>query len=167
MVSKYQVSTCGRLRHGYTFIVKSGADITVHIPRALNATVPQSDLFTMEYSETHVDETTITVTVTGDAALEAGPAEISSKHTREWITAFGPLVPQSGAWWQRGTQWATKGDAATYTAAWNSYIAQNSIPDGACEPESCVGAYNPNGDIVFDKSCAMGGVGCPGGVVSE
>ena len=82
MVSKYQVSTCGRLRHGYTFIVKSGADITVHIPRALNATVPQSDLFTMEYSETHVDETTITVTVTGDAALEAGPAEISSKHTR-------------------------------------------------------------------------------------
>ena len=146
--------------HGYTFIVKSGANVTIHVPNALDNTAPQSDLFTMEYSETHLDETNITVTVTGDSALNAGPIKISSKHTREWITAFGPLVPQSGAWWNEATQWVTKGNESTYRVAWDSYIAANTIPDGACEPDSCDGAYNPSGDIVFDKNCMMGGVGC-------
>ena len=147
--------------HGYTFIVKDGANININVTNVLPAASPQSDLFTMEYSETHLEETTITVTVAGDAAFAAADVVVSSKHERNWITPFGALVPQSGAWWSDGErQWTTKGGVVEYKAAWDNYVKKNSLADGACEPDSCDDTNVPAGSVVFDRGCLEGGVGC-------
>ena len=159
--------------HGYTFIAKAGANITISIPNVLTAEDPQSDLFTMEYSETHLDETAVNVTVTGDPAFAAANVVVSSKHDRRWITPFGAIVPQSGAWWSQSEtetedegegegrrRWSTKSGIAEYRAAWDHYIRRNSLPDGACEPDSCDNTNVPAGSVVFDRGCLEGGVGC-------
>ena len=74
----------------------------------------------------------------------------------------------STAWWSEGEgegdgdgrQWSTKSSIAQYRAAWGHYIHQNSLPDGACEPDSCDNTNAPAGSVVFDRGCLEGGVGC-------
>merc|ERR1719361_2388064 len=72
------------------------------------------DTFTVEYSEPQMPSTSISITVTGDSALSGGPCTISSDHSRFAISAYGPLVPQSGAWWDCAGPWPTTGGIDEY-----------------------------------------------------
>jgi len=89
---------------GYSFIVKDGESITVHVPSYYG---DSADTFSVEYSEPQMAATSITMTVTGDLSLSGGPCPISSSHSRSYLTQYGPLVPQSGAWWRCKGGWST------------------------------------------------------------
>ena len=90
-----------------------------------------SDTFTVEYSDYHMDNTSITMSVTGDTLLNGDACTIHSKHNRTFTSplsvilndnvteinqtcvSYGPFVPQTGAWWQcktsnGGNGWPTK-----------------------------------------------------------
>ena len=97
---------------GYTFLVKDGADITVNVPSYDGL---MADTFSVEYSEPQMPATSITMTVTGDSALEGGPCSIQSDHLRTYFTEFGPFVSQSGAWWDCKTKNGGEGWPTTST----------------------------------------------------
>ena len=65
------------------------------------------DTFSVEYSDPQMPHTSITMTVTGDSTLSGGPCTIQSSHPRTYMTQYGPLVPQSGAWWECKGGWPT------------------------------------------------------------
>ena len=102
--------------HGYNFLVKDGHAVTITIANGTMA----DELFVLEYSENTwpaSKETSITLSVataTGEDAsgLTGGPHTIQSTHPRTWITPYGAMIPQAGAWWD-----ATGGWPATYTQA--------------------------------------------------
>lgn len=134
---------------GYTFIVKSGQEY--HI--TLNTySGPKEDLFTMEYGEFLQDESRITIEIAGDSKL-AGRCEISSKHDRAFITPYGPIHPQTGAWWDCVGPWNTLGNKQTYIDAIYT-------PD-TCNSQSCSDVYVSTGSVVYDNSCYTSSVpGC-------
>ena len=90
---------------GYTMIVPADANISIYVPNALTKQdTPYYDVFTMEYSEVNwpaEEASSIHVRVHGDSRFAGGPFEIHNSHSRDWITPYGPLIPTSGAWFQR------------------------------------------------------------------
>ena len=126
------------------------------------------DLFTLEYSEPQLPPTSIKVTVSGDDLLTRTemPCEISSTHPREFITPYGPLVPQTGAWYDC-VGWPTARGAAEFSAAFDAMMG---IGDATAETHASY-ACSENSDaycmgtndapVVVDALCpSVGGVGC-------
>ena len=103
-----------------------------------------------------------------DSALAGGACAVASTHSRSFITPYGPLVPQAGAWWECTGGWPTRYDQASFLADFGALIASNVqvkacalFPEAACEE-----IYDPWATVVHDTVCGdVGGVGCWAGGV--
>eukprot|EP01084_Bolivina_argentea_P243509 408211_1 len=91
--------------NGYTFIVKNNENIILNVP---NYSGNMYDTFVTEYSDTQMAQTSITISITGDTLLSGNQCIISSLHNRKYITQYGPLIPQSGFWWDCIGGWNTQ-----------------------------------------------------------
>ena len=155
---------------GYTFVVKDGATVELSLRTDLSQSASErSDMFVVEYSDPPLPPTSITLSVTGvDSALQGGACAVASTHSRSFITPYGPLVPQAGAWWECTGGWPTRYDQAAFLADFGSLIASNVqvkacalFPEAACEE-----IYDPWATVVHDTVCGdVGGVGCWAGGV--
>lgn len=145
---------------GYTFLVRDNAEISIDIPTSLGPGDALYDMFTLEYADAAMTpETSIRLSISGDARLAGGPCRISSSHGRSFITPYGPLVPQSGAWWTCRGEWATAFSSVDFMNSFNALIDARTTR--TCSVERCDALYSPNGRIVLDSSCPVsGGVGC-------
>jgi len=107
---------------GYTFLVKEGQSYTIQVGSATYLT----DLFTLEYSEAKLSSLPITVTVTGDSLLSGPQCTIGSDHARGWITPYGPMHPQTGAWWNC-VKWKTMYTKEDYEADQRAHFGRRGI----------------------------------------
>ena len=103
---------------GYSFLVRNDADLDIDV-----LTRVEDDLFVVEYSENTwpaEKATRILLTVTetysngAGIGFGGGPIYIHSNHSRDFITPYGAILPQAGAWWAATGGWPTTYDAATY-----------------------------------------------------
>ena len=85
------------------------------------------DTFVVEYSDPQMGATWITLSVTVDAALSGGACTIASTLARTFITQYGPLVPQAGAWWDCTGGWPITSGAG---APGPSVQVAHRVPDG-------------------------------------
>lgn len=146
---------------GYTFLVRGGANVAIDIPTSFGPGVPLYDLFTVEYADAAMTPTTsISLSVTGDARLAGGPCTVSSTHSRAYITPYGPLLPQSGAWWDC-REWPTRMDSGDFMTKFDTIMDYTTAR--RCSSSICAGldATSPVGRVVLDSLCpGAGGVGC-------
>lgn len=103
---------------GYTFLARAEAALRIE-----TRTRVASDLFVLEYSEDtwpEEKETRVRLEVNETYAspigFAGGPFWIHSNHTRAWITPYGALLPQAGAWWDATGGWPTTYNASLYEA---------------------------------------------------
>lgn len=96
---------------GYTFLVKADDAVALDWDRPGRHF---GGLFVLEYSEATwpaSKQTQITLELRGTGpetdGLAGGPFPIASTHSRDWITPYGALIPQAGAWWaaMSGSHW--------------------------------------------------------------
>jgi len=116
----------------------------------------------LEFSERQLRESTVSISVEGDDLLAGPKCTVSSKHSRSYITPYGPMVPQAGAWWGCRRGWATKGGPRELERAFEASVQRNKDVR-ACRREMCEGLYSPSqkGSIVFDAECPIvGAAGC-------
>jgi hypothetical protein len=104
---------------GYTFLVRSNQRYVLNVPSYSGA---KQDLFTVEYSDLHMPDTHITMRVEGDANLAGPDCQVSSNHNRDFVTPYGPLIPQTGAWWHCKGGWSTKSGMTEYKAEQESFF---------------------------------------------
>jgi len=110
---------------GYTFLVKEGQGYTIEA----GSSTYLADLFTLEYSEAKLPSLPITLTVTGDSLLRGPQCTIGGDHARGWITPYGPLHPQTGAWWEC-VKWNTAYTKEDYEADQRAHLANRGIHMG-------------------------------------
>lgn len=137
---------------GYAFLVKHNADLTINVQTRVD-----DDLFVLEYSENTwpaKKHTQIRLAVTeayssGDViGFGGGPIYIHNNHSREWVTPYGSILPQAGAWWQGTGGWNTSYDAATYDSERVAMLVSKGVDPskagGAAVTRSiAVSAYSP------------------------
>jgi len=102
---------------GCTFLVKAGQSYEIRVSPA--SALP--DLFTLEYSDLQMPADSIQLEVKGDPLL-AGFGAIGSRHNRDWITPYGPYLPESGAWWQ-SRRWPVQYTVAQHRVAQQRHLA--------------------------------------------
>lgn len=119
--------------HGYNFLVRGGHGVSLTIGGSV-----ADELFVLEYSENTwpvAKQTNITLTVDGAGAmasgLAGGPYTIVSTHARTWITAYGAIIPQAGAWWDAmeadGRAWPTTYSQAQYETDRVNHLIRSGI----------------------------------------
>jgi len=87
---------------GYSFVVRDGADVAIHLHS--NDTRPSEwrDHFVMDFGhhgwQSAEQNAHIRVSVTGDELLAGGPCWVHENATRAFITGFGGLVSDAGEW---------------------------------------------------------------------
>ena len=88
--------------NGYSFIVKDGSDVTIHVASNLTKAENAYDHFVMDLGHHGWPEEAmnahVRVTVTGDELLRGGPCWVHENATRAFITAFGGLISDAGEW---------------------------------------------------------------------
>jgi len=117
---------------GYSFLVKNNSELTIVVQTKVD-----DELFVLEYSENTwpIDKTTrvrLTVTETyssGSVAVgfDGGPIWILSNHSRDWVTPYGAIIPQAGAWWQGTGGWTTSYNASDYNTKRISMLSNNGV----------------------------------------
>lgn len=100
---------------GYTFLVRDGQEIRVTIPNVLSDDPggPGDDLFAVEYAEALLPTTSIVLEVTGDARFAGSATTITNAHDRSFLTPYGAIVADAGAWWH-AHQYSVAYDRAAY-----------------------------------------------------
>jgi len=106
---------------GYTFLVKAGQSYTLEVNGG-----PDNDFFTLEYSDEQMPTDEIYIEVRRAPVISGGPCTIRSNHKRNWITPYGPYVPQSGAWWDC-KKWPVSYTTAMYRNDERSYLRSRGI----------------------------------------
>ena len=144
---------------GYTMLVRGGdtLSITLGAPPAVHA-----DLFTLEYSFLQRPRSAVTLSVSGDMMLAGGPCVVSSNHSRDLITPYGPLLAASGAWWECKGGWPTAYGAEDLVDGFAAKVEQHQ-PPSCGDATVCDELYQPpgGGDVVYDPSCRTSSiVGC-------
>jgi hypothetical protein len=81
---------------GYTFLVKASEQYELNVP--LHGS--DNDFFTLEYSDVHLPQDSITLRVVGSNGVLNGGCSVRSSHSRSWITPYGPYHTETGAWWE-------------------------------------------------------------------
>ncbi|KAL3916919.1 MAG: hypothetical protein SGPRY_006617 [Prymnesium sp.] len=101
---------------GYSFVVRGGSSVRIHIPHELPSTSPKADLWYVDYGHhgweaPHI--ASIFLSVTGTSYL-SGSCTLSTDHPRLWLTPFGPIPGDVGVWRGCATNgpWPTKFTAA-------------------------------------------------------
>jgi hypothetical protein len=106
---------------GYTFLVKAGHSYTLQVGGG-----SEPDFFTLEYSDPQMPADSILISVQGAPIISGSPCRIRSTHSRNWITPYGPYVPQSGAWWDC-KKWPVSYTAAQHRIAQRQHFRNNGI----------------------------------------
>jgi len=138
---------------GYTFLV-AGMSVQIHVP-TYNG--PMADLFTLEYSETHLPVTQISLTITGDNRLSFSNCVVSSSHDRRFTSHFGAMFPDSGAAWDCKNGWALSHSKNEFLQAFISTYPSSGERYATCVAEDCDPRYS-----VYDPLCWNGGSDVPG-----
>jgi len=138
---------------GYTFLV-AGMSVQINVPSYSGAL---SDLFTVEYSETHLPETTISLSITGDSKFSFNNCVVSSKHDRRYTSAFGAMFPNSGAAWDCTGGWQIQHTRNEFLNVFIAEFPHSGQRYATCSAEDCDPKYS-----VYDPLCWNGGSNTPG-----
>jgi len=137
---------------GYTFLV-AGQSVRIHVPTYSGAL---SDLFTLEYSETHLSETSISLTITGDSKFAVNDCVVSSKHDRRYTSAFGAMFPDSGAAYDC-KKWPIRHSKQEFLDDFVADFPHSGKRYPICHAEDCDPTMS-----VYDPLCWNGGSDVPG-----
>jgi len=107
---------------GYTFLVRTGHEYAIEV----SAQSEMPDFFTLEYSDIQMPGDSITLSVQGGGRIAGGPCTIQSSHNRNWITPYGPYIPESGAWWEC-KKWAVDYTSVQHREAQAQHFRNNGI----------------------------------------
>jgi hypothetical protein len=66
------------------------------------------------------------ISVQGAPIISGSQCRIRSTHSRNWITPYGPYVPQSGAWWDC-KKWPVSYTAAQHRIAQRQHFRKNGV----------------------------------------
>merc|ERR1719431_714741 len=139
---------------GYTFLV-AGMSVQINVPSYSGAL---SDLFTVEYSETHLPETTISLSITGDSKFSFNNCVVSSKHDRRYTSAFGAMFPNSGAAWDcKSGGWQIQHSRNEFLNVFVAEFPHSGERYATCSAEDCDPKYS-----VYDPLCWNDGSDTPG-----
>lgn len=117
--------------NGYSFIVRDGTDVTIHVSSNLTKPEERFDHFVMDLGHHGWDQTDpslnahVRVTVTGDEQLAGGPCWVHENASRTFLTGFGSLISDAGEWVRckrevLGSMWPLEVTRAQYVASFRA-----------------------------------------------
>jgi hypothetical protein len=121
---------------GYSFVVRDGADVNIHVPTSLTAPSEWRDHFVMDLGHhgwaTPEQNAHVRVTVTGDELLAGGPCWVHENASRAFITGFGGLISDAGEWVrckkEMRTMWPLEHTQADYARGFHAAHPEKKQP---------------------------------------